>query len=69
MVDAVHPVLSHRFEDVHPLADVAAGDLDPPGQVRRTARQFGPALEEDHLFSVGQKLPRQVDPELAPCRR
>ena len=61
VVDAVRSISTHRFEDMHQLADVATGEFDLSGEVRRTARKLRAAGEENHLLSVGQQLPRQID--------
>ena len=63
VVDAVRPMSSHRVEDMHPLADVAAGDLDPPGKIRRAARQARLALEEHDLLAVSHESASQMDPD------
>ena len=61
MVDAVHSISPHRFQDMYPFADIPADKLDASGEVRRTARKLCAAGEEDHLFSVGQELPCEID--------
>jgi hypothetical protein len=53
----------HGFENVNQLTGVAADKLYASGEVRRTARKLRAAGEENHLLSVGQQLPRQIDPD------